>query len=57
MIPYISMLTPTTHQTLPKISPIVYQSDILSLRRTNSVKFSTGTMSKSVTVQCQIFLA
>ena len=27
MIPYISMLTPTTHQTLPKISGTVYQSE------------------------------
>ena len=40
MIPFVSMLTLTTHQTLPRISTMVYQSEYINSHLTNT--FSTA---------------
>ena len=39
-IPFVSMLTLTTHQTLPRISTMVYQSEYINSHLTNT--FSTA---------------
>ena len=47
VIPYILMLTPPTHQTLPKISPIAYQSEYLKANVSNHLMSTFSTAQKS----------